>query len=74
MIGPEQKLASLRWSSIGSYMSAARKRPKWLRVDRLLGEHGVPRDSKAGRKRVSSHFLHLQDMAGLLRLVKWLAS
>ena len=50
MIGPEQKLASYRWSSFGSYLSVAGKRPKWLRVDRLMGEHGVPRDSKAGRQ------------------------
>ncbi len=50
MIGPEQKLAQYRWSSYGSYLRAPRRRPQWLRVDRLLGEHGVPQDSPAGRR------------------------
>jgi hypothetical protein len=26
------------------------KRPGWMRVDRLLGEMGIPKDSKAGRR------------------------
>ena len=26
------------------------KRPRWLRVDRLLGEHGLPFDSKVARR------------------------
>ncbi|HXJ76245.1 MAG TPA: hypothetical protein VNM37_25530, partial [Candidatus Dormibacteraeota bacterium] len=33
------------------------KRPAWLRVDRLFGEHGIPRDSKAGRR----HFAALME-------------
>jgi hypothetical protein len=27
-----------------------RQRPPWLRVDRLLGEHGILKDSRAGRR------------------------
>jgi REP-associated tyrosine transposase len=50
MVAPEQKLAVYRWSSFRLYLSLPRKRPNWLRVDRLLGEHGVPQDSAAGRK------------------------
>ena len=50
MIGPEQKLAHFRWSSYRAYLQTRRQRPAWLRVDRLLGEHGVPLDSKAGRQ------------------------
>jgi len=46
----EQKLASYRWSSYPAYLLPARQRPVWLRVDRLLGEHGLPVDSKAGRR------------------------
>jgi REP element-mobilizing transposase RayT len=46
----DQKLASFPWSSLGYYLQAPRKRPAWLRVDRLLGEHGIPRDSRAGRQ------------------------
>ena len=50
LLRPEQKLASYRWSSLRFYLQSARKRPAWLRVGRLLGEHGIPRDSKAGRR------------------------
>jgi len=43
-------LETFRWSSYGEYLKLAGKRPSWLRVDRLLGEHGVPKDSAAGRE------------------------
>src|SRR3954464_6451184 len=33
----------------GEYLKAPKQRPSWLRVDRLLGEHGIPKDSLAGR-------------------------
>jgi hypothetical protein len=33
-----------------AYLQAASRRPKWLRVDRLLGQWGIARDSAAGRK------------------------
>ena len=32
------------------YLKPASQRPKWLRVDRLLGERAIPEDSAAGRK------------------------
>jgi putative transposase len=41
-------LETFRWSSYPNYIAPA-PRPKWLRVDRLLGEHGIPRDTPAGR-------------------------
>jgi REP element-mobilizing transposase RayT len=50
LVGPEQKLALFAWSSLGWYLQPPQKRPEWLRVERLLGEHGIPRDSKAGRR------------------------
>ena len=42
-----------RWSSYPLYLQEASKRPRWLRVDRLLGEWGIPRDSQAGRKELA---------------------
>ena len=45
----EQALSAHRWSSYPEYVKAAGRRPSWLRVDRLLGEHGIPKDSPAGR-------------------------
>lgn len=50
MIAPEQKLSVYAWSSYAAYLQRPRQRPAWLRVQRLLGEHGVPKDSRAGRE------------------------
>jgi putative transposase len=38
------------WSSYRDYLNPAGQRPVWLRVDRLLGEKGIPKDSRAGRE------------------------
>ena len=43
-------LKSFRWSSFGQYLRPPGQRPNWLRVDRLLGEKRIPRDSVAGRQ------------------------
>jgi REP element-mobilizing transposase RayT len=50
LVPPEQPLRSYRWSSFPLYLDP-RKRPPWLRVDRLLGEYGVQADNPAGRRR-----------------------
>ena len=50
LLAAEQKLGRYRWSSYPAYLLPARKRPGWLRVDRLLGEHGLPRDTKTMRR------------------------
>ncbi len=50
LVLPEQPLREFRWSSFAFYLQAARRRPPWLRVDRLLGELGIGRDSVAGRR------------------------
>jgi len=45
-----QRLLEYPWSSFGLYLASARYRPAWLRVDRLLGEHGIQKDDSAGRE------------------------
>jgi len=45
-----QKLSELGWSSYPEYLKAPGARQRWLRVDRLLGEHGIRKDSRAGRE------------------------
>jgi putative transposase len=50
MLSDDQALSSWRWSSYPAYLSVRGKRPGWLRVDRLLGENGIPKDSAAGRR------------------------
>ena len=51
LLGPEQRLLEYPWSSFGLYLAARAHRPQWLRVDRLLGEHGIVEDTAAGRRR-----------------------
>lgn len=48
-------LSEFAWSSWPWYLLAPSKRPTWLRVDRLLGEHGIPKDSAAGRRELERH-------------------
>jgi hypothetical protein len=43
-------LKAFAWSSWPSYWLAPWRRPDWLRVERLLGEHRIPMDSPAGRQ------------------------
>lgn len=50
LLSPEQPLQAYRWSSYRWYLSPPQRRPGWLRVDRLLGEWGIPIDSPAGRE------------------------
>jgi hypothetical protein len=50
LIQADARLESFRWSSYGHYLKPPGQRPSWLRVDRLLGEKGIPRDSGAGRE------------------------
>jgi len=50
LLGPEQVLREYRWSSWPDYLKKPKKRPAWLRVDRLMGEQGIPLDSATGRR------------------------
>jgi hypothetical protein len=50
LIGPAAALREFRWSSLPLYLETPGKRPLWLRVDRVLGEEGIPKDSAAGRR------------------------
>ena len=48
LVPADQPVSAYPWSSYPLYLAPAR-RPAWLRVDRLLGEHGIQADSAAGR-------------------------
>jgi hypothetical protein len=50
LLAPENRLLAYPWSSFPLYLAAREHRPQWLRVDRLLGEHGIQQDTPAGRK------------------------
>lgn len=50
LLKPGQRMLEYPWSSLGWYLSAPEHRPGWMRVDRLLGEHGIGRDTAGGRQ------------------------
>lgn len=53
LLPAEVPLEQYRWSSYPDYRRQPEARPRWLRVDRLLGEKGIPKDSEAGREQFS---------------------
>src|ERR1700722_3207243 len=61
LLAMKDKLAVYRWSSYREYLRSPNRRVGWLRVDRLLGEHGIPKDSSAGR----------QEFARRMELRRW---
>ncbi len=50
LLRAEDPLRRYRWSSFPEYLKPRSQRPPWLRVDRVLGESGIPRESPAGRR------------------------
>jgi REP element-mobilizing transposase RayT len=50
MLGEGKPLEDYAWSSFPEYLKSPRKRTGWLRVDRLLGEHGILQDNSRGRR------------------------
>jgi putative transposase len=54
LLKPAQPLEGFRWSSYPLYLAAPGQRPVWLRVDRLLGEWRIPKDSPAGRRVIAA--------------------
>jgi len=53
VIKAEEPLQTFRWSSYPFYLKTPNGRPPWLRVERLFGEKGIPKDSEAGREQLS---------------------
>jgi putative transposase len=50
LLNRDQALRESPWSSYPEYLKAPGQRVPWLRVDRLLGECAIPKDSRAGRR------------------------
>ena len=50
LLRPDEPLRCYLWSSFPAYLQPPSQRPPWLRVQRLLGERGIPKDSVAGRR------------------------
>ncbi len=50
LLKPQTALRGYRWSSWPEYLKSPGKRWPWLRVDRLLGEYRIPKDTVAERR------------------------
>ena len=55
LLRPEQKLGDFAWSSWPEYLKPPEQRARWLRVDRLLDELGIPKDSTSGREQLECY-------------------
>ena len=55
LLEPEDRLVAYPWSSFPLYLAAQKHRPVWLRVDRLLGEHGIEQDTPLSRQEFEHH-------------------
>ena len=54
LLGPKVPLGKFTWSNWPEYLKAPKKRWPWLRVDRLMGEYRIPKDSPAGRQHLAA--------------------
>jgi len=52
LLKTQERLLAYPWSSLGAYIAAPEHRSFWIRVDRLLGEHGIQEDSASGRQQL----------------------
>jgi REP element-mobilizing transposase RayT len=71
LLKADEPLRSYPWSSYRQYLSAAKKRAGWIRVDRLFGELGIGKDSVAGRRefeKIMEALRLLDDPEGLKAL------
>jgi hypothetical protein len=72
LLKAEERLLAYPWSSLGYYLAAPEHRPRWVRVDRMLGEHGLQQDTPAARqefeRRMEARRLENGDEEGLKAL------
>src|SRR5882672_7372440 len=47
LLRPKERLLACPWTSVAYYLDAPEHRLRWVRVDRLLGEHGRQHDTAA---------------------------
>jgi REP element-mobilizing transposase RayT len=72
LLRPEERLLAYPWTSLAYYLAAPEHRPQWVRVDRLLGEHGLQQDTAVARqeseRRMEAQRLDPGDEPGLKAL------
>jgi putative transposase len=50
LLASDERLLAYPWSSLPLYLAAPAHRPNWIRIDRLLGEHGLEQDTPVARQ------------------------
>jgi len=55
LLAPGDRLVGYPWSSFPLYLAGREHRPRWVRAERLLGEHGIQQDTPAGRQEFERH-------------------
>ena len=63
LIESEQLLKIYPWSSWPWYLSPPSSRPAWLRVDRVMGEHAISRDTSRARRELEKRLEHRRKRA-----------
>lgn len=63
MLRSKEAVHSYRWSSCAHYLQAQRKRPAWLRTDRLFGEHGIVSEGAHARREFGRRMEALREEA-----------
>ena len=58
LVGKRERLQKYRWSSYPSYLRGKKRREPWLRCDRLLGEHGLMKESQRSRLEFARRMEH----------------
>ncbi len=71
LLRERDRLQKYRWSSYPAYLQP-KLRPDWLRIDRVLGEHGVRVDSPKGRREFSRRMQQLCLSAKVIKPVSLL--
>jgi len=63
LLSDREKVHRYRWSSCGHYLQSKKKRPFWLRADRLMEEHGLLSESACNRREFSRRMESLRQEA-----------
>jgi hypothetical protein len=61
MLGNKERVHRFRWSSCTHYLTTKKKRPAWLRTDRLMGEHGLGSGGARSRREFSRRMESLRQ-------------
>src|SRR5947207_2517890 len=68
--GQQGEVHRYRWSSCAHYLTTKKKRPAWLRTDRLMGEHGLVSENARSRREFGRRMESLRQEANSPQLLQ----